>query len=65
MIADTIFIPLGYSHHVLWLCHLLLSCGAVKRWPSEKAKINFLCVQLVLLCHLPVPKLVKLIIITV
>ena len=22
MIADTVFIPLSYSHNVLWLCHL-------------------------------------------
>ena len=41
MIADTVFIPLGYSHNVFWLCHLatfVLSCDAVKGWPSNKAK---------------------------
>ena len=34
MIAGTVFIPLSYSHNVLWLCYLatfVLSCGAVKK----------------------------------
>ena len=26
MIADAVFILLGYSHNVLWLCHLATFC---------------------------------------
>ena len=37
MIADILFIPLSYSHIVLWLFYLA-TLTQYKRWPSNKAK---------------------------
>ena len=39
MIVDTVFIPLGYSHDVLLLCHLAIFFTIpLQRWPSDKTK---------------------------
>ena len=39
MTTDTVLIPLGYSHNVLWLCHLatfFTTPQKVAKWQSQK-----------------------------